>query len=362
MYIERMAKSKEVAELLERRIVHGDYLLKELPGEEALAQEVCISRMTARRAMLQLMEKGLVRRQQNGRLTVNRTGARRVRQIAFLRPAFVGAGSAPLNAAVRLLDPARGRIRPVEFVHWDDPTLVETLQVFDGVLLVPPAETIPQAVLALLKDSHKPVVVLDRDLSAQGIHSVDTCPVSFAQQVLDHLKSLGHQRIDCLNSQPRDEIIAARIQQWALWKAAHQVEGELIDDPVESYGDATTQAYQTIKSRLRNQGIGSMGSAILATTVGGAIGAMRALHEQGVRIGRQLAVASVSVEGVTRYAIPSITGLHPPEPDAFIKICLDWILSGGRREDWPGSLLLKPTEVPMLIGESTVPGFDHSRI
>src|SRR5258707_8475664 len=86
-----MAKCDTIINLIEKRVRLGDYAMKDIPAEEALASEVGVGRMTARRAMLRLVEKGVLVRLPNGRLAVNREdagGTPRLSQVAMLMPAW----------------------------------------------------------------------------------------------------------------------------------------------------------------------------------------------------------------------------------------------------------------------------------
>ena len=52
----------DVMAVIERRIAAGDYMLKDLPGERRLADEVGVSYMTARKAVQALLEKKVLTR------------------------------------------------------------------------------------------------------------------------------------------------------------------------------------------------------------------------------------------------------------------------------------------------------------
>ena len=53
-------KFGSISEALSLRIKRGDYKLMPLPTEEALAREFSVSRMTARRAILELLDKKML--------------------------------------------------------------------------------------------------------------------------------------------------------------------------------------------------------------------------------------------------------------------------------------------------------------
>ncbi|HEX4123581.1 MAG TPA: GntR family transcriptional regulator, partial [Tepidisphaeraceae bacterium] len=214
-----MAKVDNCIRVLETRIRRGDYALRELPTESELADEIGTSRMTARRALLHLLDQGILSRKPHGRLGLKKPveGAGEFR-VAFLAPAFA---SYWIDASRRAVEQAAASVgatvRPVEYVHWDDPVITYTLAGFDGVFIVPSSEAIPPSILERLGKAHH-LVVLDDDLSDYGIPSVNMLPTIFIDRLGDHLLSLGHTNIACINTQPHDRIITQRMARWRFWQ------------------------------------------------------------------------------------------------------------------------------------------------
>ena len=346
-----MAKFHQVIDLLERRILRGDYSLKGVPAERILADEIGVSRMTARKAIQAVIDKGLLTRQPNGRLQVATASDGKAHyQIAFLAPAW---SSNSWDHWRRILERTAAQfdatIRPVDYVHWDDPVVSETLEGFDGVFLMTMAESMPDGLLAKLKSRQTPVVVLDTDASAWGIPSVHFFPAVFVQRVLDHLAELGHRSVDCLNTQPVDGNINERIEQWNLWRAAHNCAGNLINDPVEPYELTVVHAHRVLTNLMRSNRLRS--TALLCTTEATAIGAMRAITDQGLKVGRDISVCAVDDDGLAQYLTPSLTALKMPQVDAYFSVCLKWMMGGGKQ--WAGSLCLRPATIELFKGEST---------
>ena len=152
-----MAKVDRVIEVLEGRIRRGDYALRTIPSDNLLADEVGVSRMTARKAVLHLMEKGLLVRQPNGRVAVKGAGSRRRRRshssdrLSHARRSVAGD---PALAHRRWRWRRRGSrraSRTVPFYHWEDPAVLDASAKLDGVFLVPPAERMPPAIAGRLR-------------------------------------------------------------------------------------------------------------------------------------------------------------------------------------------------------------------
>jgi hypothetical protein len=349
-----MLKHVKIANLLEKRIQYGDYTVKEIPSERELSLQNGVSRITTRKAIQVLIEKNILLRRPNGQLEINRQDGNKNRrlQLAFLEPAFHSLYQDVWRAPVEIVaDRLNASIRPIDYVHWDDPAILDTLNNFDGVFLLPVSEAFSPDILNTLKKSRAPLVVFDQDLTEYGIPSAYFFPPVFVQQLLDYLDGLGHRHIDCLNTQPKEQICVQRIEQWNLWRAKHGYQGRLFDEPVKSYGFAWIQAYH-VMGRLLDSGEFTA-SALFCTTQSIAIGAMRAMHERGIKVGKDISVCSANNDGTCEYLCPSITCLRIADVTPHITLCLEWMARGGK--DWVGPLLLKPNTDPVYIGETTGP-------
>ena len=130
-----MLKYQKVAKLLEKRIQYGDYTIKDIPPERELALQAGVSRITTRKAIQVLLEKKILIRQPNGQLAVNRheESPTRRRNLAFLEPAFHSLYSDLWRSPVEIAaEKINATVRPIDFVHWDDPAISEALDHFDG--------------------------------------------------------------------------------------------------------------------------------------------------------------------------------------------------------------------------------------
>ncbi len=347
-----MLKFKKVATLLRTRISRGDYALTGIPVEEHLATEAGVSRITVRKAVGVLVKEGLLRRQSNGRLVANANGRQKTHYVAFLAPAFESSSVTRYRVALEIAAADMDTvIRPVEFVHWTDPVISQTLERFDGVMLSPSAEAMPESLFERIHQADAPVVVLGIDCSQQGLPSVGFDTPAFIQHILVHLKDLGHRQIDFFNTQPEDSVIKERRNHWRAGLALHDLQGESHDSPVAPYQPALTEARRFMGQLLDTRRLSAR--AVLCGTEAAAIGVLRACYERGIRVGRDLSVASVCCEALAKDLCPSITSLDMVDPVPYFRLCLQWMLRDG--QDWAGSLHLQPAEVPLFIGESTGP-------
>jgi LacI family transcriptional regulator len=344
-------QTRLAVEMIRKRLLHGDHRAGRLPGERQLAAELGLSRPTVRKAIRQLSDQCLLVRGANGRLKApepedNGQGRR---LIAFLHPGRIGRESALWRDGVYAAADARGAlVRSLSYEHYGDPVISAALDGYDGVFLLPLThEEIPGTLLKLMAGKRSRIVMLDRDETASGLRSVMVFPFASGDKLLGHLRSLGHKRIDCLNIQPMNPVIEARIAGWRAYLARYKLAGELITGPKNGSLEA---AYRIVSRRLQ-KGF-PPATAIYGTTVHAAIGAMRALHEQGLRIGRDISVCAVNDEGLGPYLVPSLTSLQTPPRDRYLRKALDWMTG---RAEWARPSLVQPGEAPLFIGESTGP-------
>ncbi|MEX0653059.1 MAG: GntR family transcriptional regulator [Phycisphaeraceae bacterium] len=346
------AKYAQFAEMLETRIRRGDYALREMPTEQGLANEIGVSRMTARRAMLELVDRGVIVRKPYGRITVNpdRFKSRTLR-LALLTPSHPASQYQKWSHSTeRVAYAAKALVQAVNYAHWDDPIIGRSLSSFDGVFIVATSEPMPARVRTMLSKAGN-VVALDSDWTDMAVPSIRMMRPEFVHQLGDHLRKLGHTSIDCLNAQPGRGIIDDLIEQWSLWKSLNHVQGKIINEPVEPHTLSVTGAYHTMKRVLKEGRFNA--TCVLCLTSAVATGAIRALHESGRVTGRDVSVACIdSNNNTTAYETPSRTCLITPMPDKFVGIAVRWFYDG--KGQWKHPMLLEPASAELFEGESTV--------
>lgn len=347
----RSGKTNHVIAVLERRIRGGDYLVAPLPTERDLAAELGVSYMTARKAVIALQHRGLLTRGPTGRLALaGQAGSARLAQVAFLAPAYF---SADVMRWARALDQVVSggdcAVKGHFFAHWDDPALLDILERGDGAFLYPSSEPLSPTLERRIREKAQRLVVIDQDWSSLGIPSLCLSPPRFVQSILDHLAARGHNRIACLSTQPHDAAITGRLAQYTMWTAVHGVPVDLIDEPVPPGQDPVIQARNAFARRLA-AGKPEF-TALFVTTGASAIGAMRACHEAGIKVGRELAICTLNDDGLGEMLVPSLTTQRSLDPAPFLRLGLDWILN--RDRPWQGPLVLQPDACEITEREST---------
>jgi len=348
-----MAKIATITNVLERRIIRGDYALRDLPTENELASEVGVSRMTARRAFTKLIESGLVVRKPYGKLTVNDEHRSRAThlQVAFLAPRYSSDDFDMWRFHLEnACKPIKAHMHLHSYVDWEDPSVSQAFTKFDCVFLIPRmAEPIPDFIVKRMQACAH-VVSLSADMTALGIPSLQLLSPVAIHRVADHLYSLGHREIACVNSQPHGGVIDARIEQFNLWKRMYGVTGELLDDPVKPFEHATPRAYDIMKRRLDAGDFTA--TAVLSITDAATTGILRALQERGLKVPQDISVCGVEAGELPQYQVPSRTALKQPNPEPYLRACLNWI---EQNTPWDGPLLVTSNHVELFVGESTGP-------
>jgi DNA-binding LacI/PurR family transcriptional regulator len=354
---ERVPRYRQVTDIIRTRIIHGDYALKAVPSDRQLAEELGVNFMTVRRGLQLLEQENLIVREANGKVRVGRvqTGRKKHLNLAFVVPSLESQNLKAWRFALeRATSDMACSIRPVLYMHWDDPMLADSLKGFDGVFLAPLSEKLTSAALERLRRPEHPLVVIDHDYSAYGIPSIRLFPPVFIHRLLDHLEALGHRRIGCLNTEPENSETLTRINQWKIWGAAHGCPGTLVHRPVPPLGGSTSlRAREVMAETLRKP---RKETAWFCTTMPAALGAMRAMLDAGIKPGKEIAVCAANGEDIAALLNPPLTTLDMPDPVPFLRIAVEWILKGGSA--WEGSLLLEPSSVPLVVRASTDPSQD----
>lgn len=349
-----MPSASFVVETLKNRLRQGDYRVRSFPAARKLAEELGVSRQTVSKAVRQLVEEGHLVQMQNGRISLKSRLQTAVKHLAIVTPSHPEPILIDLYNAIKAIVAGKNwEVKAVHYTHWRDPGISDAIFGMDGVFFLPFAEDPPADVIRLLKSASK-IVVIERDLSAHGLPSLQILPPAFVGKLLNLSGCAARGSVACLNTQPMDAAIRARIDQWRLWTALHRVEGPLFNHPVKAPQSAADHAREVFCELLEGGEVASVGS-LFCTTTAAAFGAMRAMADFGLRPGVDLSICSAdSGFGMAMNSIPSLTCLYNPPMAPYVRLCLDWIAAPD--QPWPGTLLMQPTDVPVFLGESTGQG------
>lgn len=345
-------KFPEIVDRIEKQLLRGDHRLMPIPGSETLARQMGVSYLTARRAIQELVQKGVLYRQPGGRVMVNqdRIAAKVPLQTAFLAPAFASPAVEQLRHAIERTAAEKGiSVRPVDYVHWDDPVVRETIENFDGVFLVQSSEKMSLYVKDYLSKTSKPVVLADIELADINLPYFDFLPAESLDKLMQHLVSLGHKKFLCLNSHPKTAVVLTRIARWRQFMQNHNLTGDLLDEPVQPYSHPTSQAHHILCAAIAKQKYRFDATAIVCVSLAAAVGTIRALEDNGIHVGKDVAVCAIDGESLARYHYPSITCMEKADMSTAISQCFEWFASGDK---WRGEKRLS-SQPELFIGEST---------
>lgn len=145
---------------------------------------------------------------------------------------------------------------------------------------------------------NKPVLFLDVERSAE----VAQCQYQSeygAQQAVDHLVALGHRQIGVLNGPASSASARARFAAWQQALAAHQ----LTPFCVLSGDWSAASGYQVLLAQLPDH----LPQALLVANDQMALGAMRALHQHGVRIPAEISLIGYDDTAESAWYQPPLT-------------------------------------------------------
>ncbi|MDB5324637.1 MAG: yvoA [Phycisphaerales bacterium] len=344
-------KVSQIVGLMQHRLGVGAYSLQQLPSERALAVELGVSYMTARKAVQRLKEMDVW----HLKPAIPESSKKKQLQIAFLHPAYESTiSTAWLTALSQAVVPRDGVVRPVTYVEWSDPVIFETLNApFDGIFMIPPPmPKLPPLLAKRLSDHRDRLVTLFSNYTELGIPCVDLGAPLFLKHLVKHLVDLGHRKLGCINTQPMSPVIEQRIAAWNQAATDAGCSTVTYNEPVEPFEDPGTRAY-SVARRLMDAGKFQDCTAYFSTLTLSASGIIRAAYERGVRIGIDVSLCSCDAPERARLLTPSLTTLQYSNRSLLCERALKWITSRG--EGWNESLWIVPDDTPVVLGESTGP-------
>ena len=344
------AKYTEVMSVIERRIREGDYLLNSIPGERKIAEETGVSYMTARRAVLALLDQKVLIRGPSGALDVHPgyTKKAKLAEVVLLYPAYSSTYLTQLRSLVS--DFAERRdigLRPAQFVHWDENTVVEAVEQARGTLVIPYGPEIPDRARRCVSREQ------GRD-SRRRFHRTRNCRLfdcfptvaSSACWSISIVWDIARSTASTLKIETPKPIAASRFGNNGSSIAGWTASFGTIRRPL--FTDPTVVAYRLMGRLVEKRK--TEATAFVATTCPAAIGAIRACWERDVNVGKDVSICAINIEPPAEFFCPSITGLNTPDLSDVFERSVDWFFDD---KNWRGAHLMEPTESSLFEGEST---------
>jgi len=179
---------------------------------------------------------------------------------------------------------------------------------FDGVIMF--SSDVDDPILPLLIKDGGPMVLIGRHPYFLNVISVDVENHEGARDAVAHLIGLGHRRIGLINGQLQMEAAQARRNGYkqALLEAAIGIAPELMVEGFYSESAAYT-AMQTLLDLYDPP------TAVFSASDNMAVGALRAIHDRGLRVPDDVALIGYDDLPLAARANPPLTSVHQPIAD-----------------------------------------------
>jgi DNA-binding LacI/PurR family transcriptional regulator len=151
-------------------------------------------------------------------------------------------------------------------------------------------------------------LVLHGQLPGTDIPCVDVDNVRGATAAVDHLVALGHRRIGMVTNAPLSYVSGR--QRLKGYRQALEQAGIPFDEGLVQYGNFDEESgYSAVEALLSGS---QAPSALFVASDMVAMGALRALHDRGLRVPADMAVVGFDDITAARFIIPALTTLHVP--------------------------------------------------
>lgn len=175
----------------------------------------------------------------------------------------------------------------------------------DGLILSGPRYN--DAYLSALHEEGFPIV-LHGQLPKTAIPSVDVDNVQGAMDAVHHLLTSGHRRIGLVTNAPLSYISSK--QRLAGYRKALEQADLPYEESLVHYGNFDEESGYAAMEAL--MGLDEPPTAAFVASDMVAMGALRALHDCGVRVPEEMALVGFDDITAARFIIPSLTTIHVP--------------------------------------------------
>lgn len=163
--------------------------------------------------------------------------------------------------------------------------------------------------VSAINSSRKPIVFLRDKPPASNADSIWVDDVTVGEVATQHLQELGHKRIAVMLSEPYNPSSSARLHGWKkrlLESGCNDIEPLIIDCSVQPGKDAMTGSYDKLRRWLENSPRDF--TAIFCVAWTGALAALRALRERGIRVPQEVSIITYASESpLCDFTAPALT-------------------------------------------------------
>lgn len=285
-------------------------IVAKLPGERVLAGELGYSYMTIRKAIENLVDEGILYKVPTKGTYVADQRAHKPKKHTigyFLDSRIAGGLSSPYYAmifdAIEQVT-ARNGYSLVYFTDSDPSNLPKILKKLDGVIAscFPRIENTIQDIKQIV-----PVVVIDNSASDKTIPSVIVDNFTAEIQSVDHLCSLGHERIGFMTGLEDSDVGKNRFEGYKSGLSQHGIDADpaLVFRGNYTFGSGVggTDYFLSLEQ---------MPTAIICANDSMALGAISKLHQSGLKVPDDMSIIGFDDVDVASQVIPSLTTVSVP--------------------------------------------------
>lgn len=179
-------------------------------------------------------------------------------------------------------------------------------QRYDGILVMSQSDS-DQAFIMELKKQDLPFVVVNRDLNDTQITNVVADDKKGVQSAIEYGLSLGHRAIGYIGG--RADFRSANERRAAVIETLEKKQVKIIPDFFVSGDYSLASGFQQMAVLLSQE---ERPTLVFCANDDMAIGAMRALHAQGLQIPDAISLIGFDDAPLTAYLEPPLTTVHKP--------------------------------------------------
>jgi LacI family transcriptional regulator len=213
---------------------------------------------------------------------------------------------------------------------------IETLrsQQVDGFIFMSLSLYYPVDHLVYLRDEGVPFVLINRSVKDEQFNLINWADEQAAYDATEHLINLGHRHLGTIsgpvfNDPPRRSAME-RHHGWLRAQSDHGITVQpawaIVADYTYEGGYRATQELLLAKQQMQ-----SGPTALFVASDMMAIGTLKALHDAGMQVPRDIAVMTMGDSPFTAYTVPALSTFELPVAEAgqlAAQILLDWFTQG----------------------------------
>jgi len=304
----------------------------QIPPEEKIAQRHGVSLGTVRQAMAELVNEGLIYKEQGKGTFIAEKKKKKTFSIGLL---LTDIGNPFFSQLARSIQEKAHILKySVIYYNTNDQLLRETESIdmlikkrVDGIILVPVLKSGEEKLIQKLRENDIPLVYLDRYLNEPASDYVIIDNLSGVRQVMEYLISLGHKKIGCISAQPFTQVLEQRVK--AYKKIVR--ENNLATDSLVQISDLSDDkgGYDAANKLLSTK---NRPTAIFATNDIIAIGVYKAAKNKGIKIPQGLSLIGFDdIETSSHLEVP-LTSISQPI-DKMGQMAVEILLERSEKKD-----------------------------